>query len=458
MSEHRRSRLAGALGIGLGLSSVFAASLVVAQEPVPTTRPPAPAAAEGGLQLRDLIDRALQTSPSQQVVDRGMSLAEAERVVTRASLMPQLGVAASQLRQTSNPAALGFQFPGIPSLIGPYSVFDARVSLSQTLFDLAKSSELASAGFAVDAARAQVEVQREQLATQVALAFIRVLAGEQALVSAQTDLKLAEDLMVQARDQRTAGLASGVDVSRAETAVAQDRYAVSEAQTSVAQARLQLQRLVGLPMGEPLQLAGQLQQEAAALADAQQVLSVARQDRAELALLQAQLDQANEMRRAAKRRVYPTVSAFADYGLSANEPGKNEEDTYRYGARVELPLYAGGAIRAGNAAAELQVEQQRLRLADLQEQVEQDVRLAVVTVANTREQITAADAAFEFAGRELELTRDRFLNGIANNIDVVNAQANLARARTQVVSAQAAHQQARVNLAAAQGHARQFKL
>lgn len=123
-----------------------------------------------------------------------------------------------------------------------------------------------------------------------------------------------------------------------------------------------------------------------------------------------------------------------------------------------MPLYAGGAVSAGKAAAELQVEQQRLRLDDLREQIEQDVRLAVVTVANTREQMAAAEAALAFAERELELARDRFLNGIANNVDVVTAQANLARARTQVVSAQAAYQQARVNLASAQGHARQFRL
>ncbi|EIT69679.1 MULTISPECIES: TolC family protein [Hydrocarboniphaga] len=446
MAEHSswRPRLAGL--------SLLAASLLGAPAAVLAQQDTA------ALSLAELIERALQNSPVQGLADRGLALAQAQRDISRGALLPQLDLQAMQARQTSNPAAMGFEFPGLPELIGPFSVFDARVRLSQKLLDLSTMSEVSSRNFAVDAARAQVEVQREQLAAQVAVSFIRVLAGEQALESAKADLALAEDLLVQARDQRQAGVAAGVDVSRSETAVAQDRYAVSEAQTAIAQSRLQLQRLASLPMGQAIVLSGDLKADGSLAPGADDALAVARSDRADLALVQAQLKQAEAALQAARRRVLPTVSAFADYGLSANTPNKNEQDTYRYGAQIQMPLYAGGAVSAGKAAAELQVEQQRLRLDDLREQIEQDVRLAVVTVANTREQMAAAEAALAFAERELELARDRFLNGIANNVDVVTAQANLARARTQVVSAQAAYQQARVNLASAQGHARQFRL
>src|SRR3546814_18165552 len=95
---------------------------------------------------------------------------------------------------------------------------------------------------------------------------------------------------------------------------------------------------------------------------------------------------------------------------------------------------------------------------DLRQQIKQDVRLAVATAANTREQVRAALSARDLAERELELARDRFSNGVADNVDVVRAQASLARARAQSIAAQAAYQQARVNLAAAQGQARQFNL
>src|SRR3546814_12857890 len=86
-----------------------------------------------------------------------------------------------------------------------------------------------------------------------------------------------------------------------------------------------------------------------------------------------------------------------------------------------------------------------IQLDDLRQQIEQDVRLAVATAANTRAQVRAALSARDLAERELELARDRFSNGVAANVDVVRAQARLAPAPAQSIAAQAAYPQARVN-------------
>lgn len=410
------------------------------------------------LSLDDVIARAVQMAPSQRIADESVALARTQQDASRAGLLPQLGVSASQLRQTTNPATLGFEFPGLPSLIGPYSVFDARIKASQKLVDFAAAAELSGARFAARAAEAQAEANREAIASRAALAYIQVLGSEEMLASAQADLGLANDLLTLSRDQRQAGIASGVDVARAETAVAQDRYAVSEAETAIAQARLQLQRLAVLPMDQPLRLSGTLDHQAGVELDAAHALQVAGRQRPELAAIDASIRQADAELAAAKRRRLPTLSLVADYGLSSNTPGTNDEDTYRYGATIDLPLYAGGAIKAQEDAARHRLEQQRIQLEDLRQQIEQDVRLAIATAATTREQVRAAIAARELAERELELARDRFSNGVADNVDVIRAQTSLARARAQVIAAQAAYQQARVNLAAAQGQARQFKL
>jgi len=148
----------------------------------------------------------------------------------------------------------------------------------------------------------------------------------------------------------------------------------------------------------------------------------------------------------------------ADYGLSANTPAQNREDTYRYGAVIDVPIYSGGALRSEASAAEHRLQQQRLQLDELRQQIEQDVRLALATLANSAEQLRAAIAARDLAQRELELARDRFANGVANNVDVISAQASLTRARSQLIAASAVQQQARLNLAAAQGRARHFEL
>ncbi|NKF23391.1 TolC family protein [Solimonas marina] len=440
-------------GVARGLALLTVGALSTALADAPTTA--------ATLSLKDLIARAVQLAPTQRVSDASVAIAQAQQDASRASLLPQLSASASQMRETTNPAALGFSsIPGfaLPSLIGPFSVFDARVQVSQKLVDLAAVSELHSAEFAHQAAEAQAEASRESIASRVAIAYIQVLGNEEAVASAQADLDLANDLLTLSRDQRNAGVASGIDVSRAETSVAQDRYALSQAQTAIAQARLRLQRMAVLPMDTVPELSGSLDHIGAVNIDATQALQTANADRPELVAIDASIKQADATLSAARRKRLPTLSVVADYGLSASSPGENQEDTYRYGAMLSLPIYAGGAIAAQESSARAQLEQQRAQLDDLRQQIEEDVRLSIATVVNTREQVRAAAAARELAERELEQARDRFANGVADNVDVIRAQTSLANARAQLIGAQAAFQQARVNLAAAQGKAQQFDL
>jgi outer membrane protein TolC len=73
------------------------------------------------------------------------------------------------------------------------------------------------------------------------------------------------------------------------------------------------------------------------------------------------------------------------------------------------------------------------------------------------ERVRAADQGFELAQRELEMSRDRFRAGIADNLEVINAQTSLANARASQVEALAIYNAARLNLAAAMGRAETFR-
>lgn len=408
--------------------------------------------------LRGLIDRALERSPAPQIADLSVDLAERQRQIARAALLPQAGVGVTQRRETLNPAVLGFEFPG-PSLIGPYSVFDARLSLTQSVLDLARVSALDAAEAALAASRAQADIERERLAAQVADVFIRTLAAQARVDSAQADIDLAGQLLNLAQSRLKLGLASGVDVLRAETQVAQARFVTTEATTALSVSRLHLQGVSQLPLDPgSMVLIGDLEPRRPPAEPASAVVDEARIHRPEVKLIGALIEQARAELAQASRQRLPTVTAFADYGLSANTPSQNEEDTYRFGATLSLPVFAGGALRAGQSARELALEQQLLRLADLRRLIDEDVLQALATASATAEQVRAAQATVTLAQREVESARDRFANGVADNLDVVSAQAGLTRARSQLVGAQAAHQQARLSLALARGRATRFDL
>lgn len=415
-------------------------------------------AAEPALTLEQAIHEAVARAPSSLAASAAVNTADAEARQVDGSLRPQIDLAASQSRATSNLAAQGLRFPGLDPFVGPFSTFDARVELSQVIFDWSRVLQSRGARLAIDVARAQAALAREQAAARAAIAYINVLGSEQGLEAGKANLALSEDLYRLAVDQRDAGVASGIDVARAATAVSQNRFRVSEADTALQTARLNLRRAIALPSTRTMNLVGRLQRQQVIVPQPEQALSVARRSRPDLLVIAAQLDQLDQSLAAAKSERLPKLVAFADYGYSGSTPVQNEERTYRYGASVQVPILTGGTIGAATDAALSRITEARLRADDLNAQVEEDVLTALVQVRNRAEQVDAAASTRALAERELTLARDRFSQGVADNIEVVSAQTSLTEARAGYVQALASFQQARVNLAAALGQAESFSL
>ena len=104
-----------------------------------------------------------------------------------------------------------------------------------------------------------------------------------------------------------------------------------------------------------------------------------------------------------------------------------------------------------------QERQRELELNSTRGQVEEDVRLAFAALHTTAAGVRAADKLLELAQRELEMARDRFRAGVADNLEVISAQTALADARAEQVTALARYNASRLNLAAALGHAQAFR-
>jgi len=85
---------------------------------------------------------------------------------------------------------------------------------------------------------------------------------------------------------------------------------------------------------------------------------------------------------------------------------------------------------------------------DVSDQVTLEVRNALITLVSSRQQVSVAEEGLKLAHKELEQAQDRFAAGVANNIEVTNAQTSVARARDNVIEALFRFNASRVNLAA----------
>ena len=99
----------------------------------------------------------------------------------------------------------------------------------------------------------------------------------------------------------------------------------------------------------------------------------------------------------------------------------------------------------------VQVREEEIRTRDLGLQIELDVRLALDSLRSADSQVQTAREGLTLAQSELEQAQRRYQAGVANSLEVTDAQTRLDRARDNQVDALYNHNLARLELATATG-------
>ena len=445
-------------GVGSLPSSTFDPSSLIRQNLPGAART---SAAPAQLSLTDAINLALQNNLSTLSAQEQRRAATGFTQQARAALLPNISGVTYQANITTNLAALGFQpgtFPGFnTSFIGPFNNFDARARLVQNIFDLSAIRNYQSSRQGVRIAEFRQQLAREQVAEATALTYLETLRSERNVSAAQANVTQAEALLRLAQDQRNAGVATGTDVTRAETRLAQERTDFYQAQTTAEQARLNLQRVIGVPLGSPLVLTDQLAFTAEPLPEINTAVADAMVHRAEVLISEAQVSMFKLERKAVRDEYLPSLQFLGDYGVSGITPTNTDLPTRRVAVQLNVPIFNGGLTQGRLSVASSRAREAELQLGSVRGQVEQDVRLAISTLRTSVERVRAADEAVTLAERELQMSQDRFRAGVADNLEVINAQTSLANARASQVQALAVYNAARLNLAAALGRAETFR-
>jgi outer membrane protein TolC len=419
------------------------------------------AAVPPGLTLAQAIDQALQSNLQTTLAQERTTESRAQRGVGLSALLPNVSGAASQMSLTENLAAQGltastFHFPGLPAFLGPFDRFDARIQVVQSLFNLASIRRYQATRYGVQLAEQQRRLAEQQVTTATTLAYIELLETGQSVAAAEANVQLARQLLDLATNQRNAGIATGLDVARAETRLAGQQVQLAQARTNLDTARLNLLRVTGWPLSAQLAPADAMRFAPQRPPEAGEAIRQAAGNRLELAVASAQLRIAEAERKAAIGEWAPSVSAFGDYGSSGLKPNEVDLPTRSVGVRIDVPIFDGGRTRSEVQAAASHVRQAEMQLADLRAAVEKDVRQAIDNLATREDQMRAAQKNQDLAERELSLAQDRFRNGVADNIEVTTAQAALEDARQMAVSSLAQFNIARLNLFSALGRAGDF--
>jgi outer membrane protein TolC len=156
---------------------------------------------------------------------------------------------------------------------------------------------------------------------------------------------------------------------------------------------------------------------------------------------------------ATKMERLPSLAAFGDYG-SIGTGLNNALPTRTYGFSLRVPVFDGGRRDARRAEVASQFRAEKVRTNDLKEQIELDVRLALDGLHSADDQVKVAQEGLQLAENELAQARRRYEGGVANSLEVTDAQTRLERARDNQTAALYNYNTARIDLAEALGEVR----
>ena len=431
---------------------VFAAALLAA---------PSALVAQAPASVRLTFAEAVRLVTSQDappaVALAGLRTDEARGRVTqaRAGLMPNLGVNGFWANRTFSPKAQGFSFPGLPTIIGPFNVYDGRVQFRQTLFDFSNLGRLSAAKRQLTASRADRSATVEASAQAVAIAYARASRSVAVVAARRADSALAAEFVSLAVAQQRAGVSPSIDVTRAKVQLAESAGRLILATSTLERAKIDLSRTLGLDPNVAIELTDTISTELG-VADVP-----ADRDAAVAQAMAMRPDLAAEITRGAAARTaasaisaarLPRLDLQADMGLSGTRP-EDMINTRQVAVQVTWPIL-DGLRREGRVAEQKAVAQaSEVRAKDLRQQVTADVDGALLDLRSAAAQQMITRERLQLAAEEVSQARQRFQAGVAGNIEVINAQESLVRAREADIDARFAAMAARIALARSVGSA-----
>ncbi len=451
------------LAILLGAAPQSALSLqpspAAPQGPLPSQSPllgsvPQEAVEPGALKLtlKDTIDRALKHNLAAVLGQRAVDTARGSRLQALSDILPQVGGSLIERRQTANLQTFGLALPDLPPLIGPFNVFDARISLSQTVFDVGDFARVSAGNRTLEAAQHSLRDARDLVVVAAATMYFQTIAAHSRVAAARAQLETAEALGRQANDLKQSGLVAGIDVLRAQVQVDTERQRLIIARNDEERQRLVFARAIGLAPGQVFELANDIPYQPLEPLTLAAAVKQAYEQREDLKSAQSRLQALEAEHRAAIGDRLPSLQVAADYGTTGLTVS-SALPTYTMVGLVRVPIFNVGTQRARVIQSQAAVERQQSLVADLRAQIAYDVQLAIADLAAADERVKVSKETADLAGQQLQQARDRFAAGVGDNIAIVQAQQAVAAAADSYIASLFAHNAAKAALARAMGNA-----
>lgn len=410
-------------------------------------------AAPMSLSLSQALKMALTQHVDVIIANERVNQALARIQENSSALFPQLKGTVSEIRRTQDIRSTGINFPGSP-LVGPFNVYDARLRLTQIIFDPGVMARLKSSEQKKILSIAQQQQVRQDVLVLVATLFIQAKRAQESCRVEQASLRRERKAMNIVFARLKSGLSSVLDMQKARAKYAHALYESQVTKKQALESRLDLVAALNLPMEQEFDFVWGKQNhfedlDLEPLEDNQLDIDLARE--------QLKLSQREQV--VVSRDFWPKISVGGDYGASGESPSSHDSsETYSLGVTASIPLFEGGLRQAKLKESESVVRIAQVQFQNVERQVKAKFAGQDVILSQAKALVEESERNIAVALTELRLVRGKYQSGIGSSLDVTSAEVRVLAAQDQKDESQAYYFLTKINLARLLGRAEQFLL
>jgi outer membrane protein len=296
----------------------------------------------------------------------------------------------------------------------------------------------------------ELESKKLETAYNVKQAFYGViLAREMAEVMDQS-MATMEAHYDQVKAYYSEGMVSNLDVLQVEAKLASIRPQQIEAHNGLKLARLGLANVLNLDLDEDIQVVGELEYEPLKIEDFDTYYTMSIQKRPEMQSMELSEKWVNKIRKLTWTGYCPSMAFFANYQWNQGQLMPPNEDEwvegYQAGVSINIPIFDGFGTKGAIDSAKSQLRQVETGMRALELGIQTELRAAIFNLHAAEEKVGAGKISVQSAEKSLQAAEDRYAVGMANNLDVMDADVSLTQARAQYLKAVYDYKMAKANL------------
>jgi outer membrane protein TolC len=318
-------------------------------------------------------------------------------------------------------------------------LYGADLTLEQSIYEGGRlRAYRAQADYNTLVALNSLSSVEQQVAYQVYEGFYSILHGEENVKTAEEALAYAENYALEMRKRREVGLATDLEVTRAEQLLVTSRKELVRAQNELESARVELARLLRLPDGRKVTADGQLEYVPVDV-ESRDSVGYALENSPDLEVLRQEVKMQEKNIDIARSDLRPSVSMSASWQFDDPATGitgdRDGDDTWSVRIRADFPLFDSGITKGKVEQEQATLRQSERSVEKRADELRSGIKTIILELDTAENNVMESIKNLELARESLRLAEVGVREGVGIQLDVLDARRSLTQARLSWASA-----------------------